>query len=273
MDEELMKQALADAAAAQMEKDVRDRETHSPEASANALEFGAPEFDPDRMDVGLQEYVHQVVRDFERRNGRGTLPGTLADLITGLRKAGPAKIPWQAIVKRVISKAVPTEDDELFSMPNRRLAHLIPYGIFPYPSHTQKQGLVAAVIRDSSGSMGGPEIKEVTTVLFSYLKAYPASTIYLVDADTQVQRIWTIKAKEDLPPQVYGRGGTDFIRPIAEVEEQLKPDIIFYGTDGYGSAPSTPPKTPIVWFMTYRSNIPAPYGPAIQIQSGEILRR
>ena len=275
MDEGALEDARAAAKAASEGKmDTESKETQDPSREQDpTAHYGEQSFEPAVMEGSMTDLVYQVVSDYERRNGRGTLPGNLVEIIADILTVPPADIPWKVVLKKCISHAVPQEDDEIFSLPNRRLNHLRPQGVFPFPSYIQVTGMQIALIRDTSGSMGGPEIEEVISVALSFMKEFPTSKLFLVDADTKVHAVYEIDEKSDIPDSVTGRGGTDFIQPIAYTIENLKPDIILYGTDGYGTAPPSPPPVPVVWLMTYHSHVPAAYGTAIQISTGEILQR
>ena len=259
-----------------MEDSLLDEEEgrEDPTCHEGDMGWGAPHhIGPDLLDAILADRIEKAMETFESRNGRGSLPGNLRDHLPNVRGIIPAAIPWQSLVKRIMARHNHQSDLELFTRPNYRLMHLETQGVFPYPSWMQQPGMKVGVIRDTSGSMGTKEMMEILSVIFSYLKAFPASSVHLIDADTHVHKVWEIKSAKDCPSDAHGRGGTDFVQPIAYVEEHLKPDVIFYGTDGYGRAPDRKPKTPIIWCMTRHSHVPASYGAAVQISTGKILRR
>lgn len=255
----------------------------------NNLDDGIPDSLLDGMERRTVETIREAVRKFEAIHGRGTAPGVAKEILTPPVEES-LSIPWQMLERQSLRGVTRQHEAELWSRPNRRLAHLEDGGIFPFPSWEQHEGPRVAFVIDTSGSMAlEHELMEAYQIVLNFLSSTEGGKFWIVHADTKPAKdgdktaVFEIKKKSDIPTTFHGRGGTDFVRPIRWVLENLRPDIIKYVTDGQGPAPAAPPPVPMTWFLTRYGRIPysnegsyqnsVPYGTVIRISTGEVIRR
>ena len=170
-------------------------------------------------------------------------------------------LPWRSLLRRHLTSVLADKRVYDYSRPT----NVFLVGIDPYePSSKAKKGIKSiAVLRDTSGSMFYEQmLTEVMRVIEDLRRQIP-TTMHIIDVDTEVKQIQTIKETTHFDPKKYkpfaGGGGTDFSKGIAEINK-LKPTVIIGITDGYtGSWGET--KIPTYWVVT--ENIKAPYGKTI----------
>ena len=143
--------------------------------------------------------------------------------------------------------------------------------VHPFPGKATERAYRVCLIMDTSGSMSQDDLQAAASTLKSLMDYYKNVRVWVVHADTDVHKVQELNDISEFDFNVYGRGGTDFIKPIAHVEEKLEPDIILYFTDGYGSPPQEAPKATIVWFvseggMDPTAHLPTPYGEVVYVK-------
>ena len=121
-----------------------------------------------------------------------------------------------------------------------------------------------AVINDSSGST-----ESFLPTFKAELEAIAQDTrpeaVYVIMADSEVQRVDRFDRGEPIRFEVEGLGGTDF-RPAFEYieNEQLDLACVIYLTDGEGIFPESPCRFPTLWAIT-SPEIVAPWGETLNI--------
>ena len=204
-----------------------------------------------RSEVEVLAIVKKTAKDIEeyaKANGRGSVPGDLVDKIK--KSMEPSKVLWQDELAEVLwntsGQIQAGGNDFSLARPAKRS---VMRGI-PRPSLIEHTPVVA-IIRDSSGSMGAPQLTAAVRESYSILEALDVDEIWFVDADTQISVPWKLVGKqffEELTDR-YGGGGTDFRQPIeSALELYPRPDIIIYITDGDGTTTNMPPpEVEVVW--------------------------
>ena len=83
-------------------------------------------------------------------------------------------------------------------------------------------------------------LNEVTAIL-----ARRKHTLTVIECDSKVQRVYSVKSKADLPKRVIGRGGTAFTPVIEYInnDRAFRDALLIYFTDGYGEREIPRPKT------------------------------
>jgi predicted metal-dependent peptidase len=186
--------------------------------------------------------VAQAVREYVANHSRGTLPEgwqRWADATL----AGP-QVPWRRVLASAVRRAIAHVagcSDYTYRRPGRRR---IPHIVTPA---MQRPLITVAVIVDTSGSMGQPELDaalaEVTGVIHA-VGIGPRGLLVLacdaaVGATTRVRRVSDVR--------LVGGGGTDMRVGIAAAESACpRPDIVVVLTDGCTPWPDRPTRARLV---------------------------
>ena len=106
-----------------------------------------------------------------------------------------------------------------------------------------------AIVIDTSGSIGGPELAAFRGEIQGILDAYPQihGTLFFADAALY----GPYEFSKDAPfPAALGGGGTSFcpfFNWVADQERNGSFPVCIYFTDGYGSFPKAAPESPVLW--------------------------
>lgn len=205
----------------------------------------------------LQSNLEQAIKS----GSAGNIPGSMK--IRAERLGQPPKVDWRKATRSAIRRAITFERGYAqndWSRFGRRNASR-----FLTPRTVQPK-INVLVALDTSGSMRdvlNAALVEVTGVI----KALKAS-ITLVQADTKIQEVKTIKSVDNL--EFKGLGGTCFhevFEYVNKLPARDKPSVVVYLTDGYGSAPANPPPgIRVIWGLIGGTRAPASWGEAIVIE-------
>ncbi len=204
---------------------------------------------------------------YESQRSQGHIPGQMKQYIEELINP---KIPWHVLLSQYLQKTIVS--DWRWTPPNKRLLH---YGII-FPS-TVKEYLEVVVALDTSGSISTNELTHFVSESHSIINSIARVKMHLIECDMVIQDTTVIEEGQnitggDLPwegKELKGRGGTSFIPVFEHIEEeQLRPDLLIYFTDGYGSFPKFEPNYPVIWMMT--TEMEPPFGIQIQYDSDNL---
>jgi predicted metal-dependent peptidase len=194
----------------------------------------------------------------------GSTPGGMLAVLAGKARA---KLPWQKILRRLL--AVDHVAERTYLRPPRRFPELV--GVLPGVQRTPMR-LKLLVAIDTSGSMEDEALDEIAAELRVMSQSYDVA---VVEFDAAIQRRYRLGPShmncpsEDPLSVMQGRGGTDFC-PVFEPETlgwaadggELSAVIVF--TDGYGPAPDSPPREPVIWILAGAdAERPAPWGSVV----------
>lgn len=146
----------------------------------------------------------------------------------------PSKVPWRRVLSASIRRALGAkygDFDVCYTRRSRRQAGgrsgiIMPGTFTPTPT--------LAVVRDTSGSMGGDEIQQVTIEVEAIAKqlGIRGKELRVVDVDAAVHAVRDYKGASTLT-EVSGRGGTDMCVGIAFAEEMKpRPTAVVVISDG-----------------------------------------
>jgi len=195
-----------------------------------------------------------IERAVTATKGRGTLPGQLQQQIDALLEK--PQIPFTHILR---SWVISTQKHN----PSRSLARLrrryagIPE-LIPFPGVGRDRKFTVVWCIDTSGSMGSPELERGLAELRSLQKADRDIEVIVLEADASVEHEYRLsQPNSKINYDVHGRGGTCF-DPALIRAQQLKPDIVFYFTDGYAPAPKHENRVrcPFAWIITPSGKVP-----------------
>jgi len=113
----------------------------------------------------------------------------------------------------------------------------------------ESEHLHAAVALDTSGSMYG-DLGLLYAELKSIQATYPSIRLDMWFVDAAAYGPYELDGESELPGPTGG-GGTSFIPFFEEVEElEIKPRLLIYFTDGYGTFPSEEPEdATMLWLV------------------------
>jgi len=217
----------------------------------------------------VQREVAEAVRK-EAAKGRGTLPAGLKRWAEEV--LGTPQIPWQQKLARLVRNAVafrPGAGDYRYDRPSRRQgafgygagSPVFPAMRMPVPS--------VAVVVDTSGSMGGDELKTALEECKGILAAVGAAITFIA-CDAAVHSARKVRNVKEACALLKGGGGTD-MRPAIELAMagRPRPEVLVIVTDGQIGDAGPKPAANVVWVVTgkYGNAKPAPWGEVVVIAS------
>jgi len=215
-----------------------------------------------KQEMNLPEYIQERVTQHER--SQGTIPGYIKEMISGYLDV-EGQISWAEILYATVKTGMPCFRKRSLMRPNRRRWGMPDY-VPKFPGKLTERAFKVAMFIDTSGSISSTDLKAAAGVLCSLMEHYKNVYIWVVEADTSVKHHYRLKDMSDFNYNVHGRGGTNFTVPLEWGEENLKPDIALYFTDGYGRAPEVEPDGyTLVWITPKGYRPPVTYGTHIEI--------
>ena len=194
----------------------------------------------------------------------GKMPAGLDRTIDKLLKS---KIAWENILRNIATQKL-SRKDYSFIRPRRSM---IGQGIV-LPSIISESNPQLVIGVDTSGSIASSELDKFAAEIekLSWLTA----EVTVMTCDHEVH---TIQMKDlyntGKKLKFKGGGGTSFVPVFDEVKKRgIKPDLLVYLTDGYGSYPKKQPGFPVIWVMT--TDYDPPWGQTVRMrdQDGERYR-
>jgi len=222
----------------------------------------------------IRTATQQDINEYIRSHGRGTAPGFTQEEIQFKKRE--FRIDWRRELRHAFTRATGRAEMggtaySYSKIPTRSmLMGVIRPGLITHQ-------IVFTFIRDSSGSMGQDQLNSSNNVIISIMRKLGVHQVWLLDADTKVQREPELVTLKDIPRlEAKGRGGTSFIQPLDAVTKiKPKPDICVYLTDGDGMAPEKAPKgLQVIWCIvpTPYGRKPAPWGKMVVCSNDQKLR-
>ena len=183
-------------------------------------------------------------------SGRGSVPGDIAEWARVT--VAPPKIPWYSRLASILRATVSSANTAHNSMASYSRPHPMTFvndcGII-YPGEIGSTAKVVVII-DTSGSMGGEQVTIAIREIRGVLMGLGLHELLLLQADTKVhkEQMLTVDDLNTGKFQIVGRGGTDFVQPLARAAE-LGAEAVIYMTDGDGACPPKPPTFPVHWCL------------------------
>jgi predicted metal-dependent peptidase len=186
--------------------------------------------------------VAEAVREFAARRGRGTLPAGWQRWAEATL-AGPT-VPWRRVLASAVRRAIAHAAgccDYAYCRPGRRRIPLIVTPAMRRPKVT------VAVVVDTSGSMGQPELDAAMAEIKGVIAAagIGASGLLVLACDAAVGASTRVRRVQDV--QLSGGGGTDMRVGIAAAEaSHPRPDVVVVLTDSLTPWPERPTRSRLV---------------------------
>lgn len=210
----------------------------------------------------VREQLKDLMRDVVRSMGgigRGILPGEVEEWLK--EYLAPPIMPWWEMLTTYAKMSRPAKRRRSVQLPNRATIALSEEdtSIIPSPGRIRDHSWRVIFMVDTSGSMSSDSLRVAKSELKHMLDVDEGMEVRYIQGDCVVQSDVLLKAGDDIPIEVHGRGGTDFnayfvhMRQYEEGSES-KPDLVIVYTDGY--APPVSPEnrlsdeTPVLWLVT-----------------------
>ncbi|NMA47669.1 MAG: hypothetical protein GX945_14020 [Lentisphaerae bacterium] len=241
-----------------------DDASNNPPACETA-DDGALVLDPDYAPFFVTDIVERTrtrvistARQIERM--RGTLPAGLNALLAEFLDP---KLSWQELLAQFVTSCYAGKRRWL--PPSRR--H-VAQGLYLPSLRGEKIKVVVAV--DTSGSTSH-DLPVFFTEINSLLASFGDYEMTLIQCDAAIQAVNHYSNLAPAPAngqwKVKGFGGTNF-RPVFKFLEnhpEMEYSLLIFFTDGYGTAPTTPPPYPVLWLLCKNGRAPANWGMVINL--------
>lgn len=201
--------------------------------------------------------VRAAIQSKMQNDAPGTIPGAIELFLNKLLKP---KLPWQRILQKYIQQL--TKNDYSWRKPNRRF--------FPdhyLPSLHSEKVIDLAIAVDISGSVSDEEFLRFISEIGGIMKMMKPEKISLIQFDTEIHSITSIKSFQDLKNVKFlGRGGTN-IWPVMQWTKENRPQVLLTFTDGYFHFPDTSSVVGnYVWLIHNNPHFTAPLGKVIHYE-------
>lgn len=205
----------------------------------------------------------------EAQKSQGYVPGEVARLAGQLQEA---KVKWTDHLRHLIRSHLANDDFSWKS--NSRRAHLGREGRPAFFPKVESEALGDIyLVLDTSGSMGDREIREGLSE-FRGIRQVTPFNLHFIATDAMVYEVESYDRNEE--PEwgalrIHGGGGTDFTPAFNIIDEKmhqenLKPDLVVYFTDGYGTFPQHEPEYPVIWVSTHSDKSHYPWGKVVLME-------
>ncbi len=197
----------------------------------------------DAATEAIRRAIIQAAQFTERKCGK--LPAHVQDLVDQIRKP---ELDWRELLRQFVTSAF--GDTRRWLPPARRY---LSEGLY-LPSR-RGESLNAVLAIDTSGSTTG-DLPQFFSELTGLLNTFGDYQLTVIQCDAEVQRVDEFSSDAPLPPDykwnAAGFGGTSFIPAFEYVRQNdLRPEVFIYLTDGDGPAPDHPPPYPVMWVLTH----------------------
>jgi hypothetical protein len=179
-----------------------------------------------------------------------------AEAVAEARAPGSGgRLDWRRLLRRYVGQAV--EVRPVFGRPPRRFPDLA--GVVPGRGRQAARPRVLAVL-DTSASITPALLTQIDGELRRLARTH---RVLVAECDDAVRRVYPYRPLED----VLGRGGTDLRPPLRrDFLREHRPDVVVYFTDGWGPAPDSPPRVPVIWCIVGGGEAPAPWGRLVSLE-------
>lgn len=205
----------------------------------------------------LKQILRKAVKD--QTQGRGTVPTNIAEWLGEYLE--DSVIPWWEILTTRIKATKRSKPDRGIMRPNRMLTAMAEEDntILPALGIMRDPMYRVFFYVDTSGSMNSESLVIARGELSHMLKADEDLEVRYMQGDCSTNFDRVFRSGEELPKEVYGRGGTDFneyFRYMGQYlgNDETAPDLVIVYTDGYapGVLPENqfPTDVPVIWLVT-----------------------
>lgn len=205
----------------------------------------------------LKQILRKAVKD--QTQGRGTVPANIAEWLEEYLE--DSVIPWWEVLTTRIKATKRSKPDRGIMRPNRMLTSMAEEddSILPALGIVRDPMYRVFFYVDTSGSMNSESLVIARGELSHMLKADEDLEVRYMQGDCTTNFDRVFRSGEELPKEVYGRGGTDFNEYFRYMgrylgNDETAPDLVIVYTDGYapGVLPENqfPTDVPVIWLVT-----------------------
>lgn len=209
-----------------------------------------------------QALVDSMTDSVARAAQQGSIPSGIR---LDAQRRKKSKVDWRAQLRTAVRRATESVKGNTRNDWSRFARRT--YGQFLQPRQVEPKVRVM-VVMDTSGSMVNlleNALAEVRGVLET-----TRSEVMWGQCDAEMHELREVSVQDVDKIKLRGGGGTDF-RPAFDAHAKLprnkRANVLVYITDGYGTAPATPPAdTRVIWAMLGGTNPPVAWGSSVIIQ-------
>jgi predicted metal-dependent peptidase len=211
---------------------------------------------PDDAPVTESDWKQAVQEAAMGAKVRGDLPVALARFAS--ENAEPP-VDWKSVLRRFVQDVA--KGDYSWQRPNPRY---VGAGLYLPSLRSEELGPIVVAI-DTSGSVDAVLLGQFESEIRAIADEARPSRVYVMYADSKVQRRDTFERDDLVELHMHGGGGTDF-RPVFEAVGQMdeEPACVIYLTDLAGRFPETEPEVPVLW-GSVDSHRDAPFGEVVPV--------
>lgn len=218
--------------------------------------------DAEGAKAAVRELVNSAVALMNEEQ-RGLMPGSFWQQVKNLN--APPALCWQSILKKYVG-AVPDGKRKTRMRLNRRQPER-----FDLSGQQDDKVLNIVVAIDTSGSVSDRDVSDILNEVTAII-ARRKHVLTVIECDSQVQRVYQVKTKADIKPNVAGRGGTAFTPAIEYINghREFRGSLLIYFTDGFGESIIPRPRTyRNLWVVledVHNLSVQEPYGQVIALK-------
>lgn len=187
------------------------------------------------------------------RQSKGNLPQGIDKVLDALNT--PSKLSWKQLLSNFVARNTASLTINTRKKANRR------YG-FDFPGKKKKRELTLGVCVDSSGSIND---EDFTSFLNEVCRISSlCKTVYLIDADCQVQSVQVLKKGKKPKFNRNGSGGTAYQPAIDECIKRNCDAIVYFGDFDTSDTPENPNR-PFLWVGVGNQEPPGSFGSVVRL--------
>lgn len=220
--------------------------------------------DAEEAAAAVRELVNAAMSIMNEET-RGLIPGSFFEQVAALN--APPALSWQSILKKYVG-TIASEKRKTRTRLNRRQPTR-----FDLSGSQDEKILKIVVAIDTSASVTAQDVAQILNEVTAIL-AKRKHTLTVIECDSEVQRVYSVKSKADLPKHVVGRGGTAFTPVIEYInnDRSFRDALLIYFTDGFGEREIPRPKTyRNLWVILGDADdlsLKEPYGAVVSFSEG-----
>lgn len=167
---------------------------------------------------------------------RGQMPASFWQQVQKLNQ--PPQLCWQAILKKYVG-TISAGKHKTRARLNRRQPER-----FDLSGQQDEKVLKIVVAIDTSSSVSDKDVAYILNEIVAII-AGRKHALTVIECDSEVKRVYSVKTQTDIKKNVVGRGGTAFTPVIEYVnnDRYFRDALLIYFTDGYGEREIPRPKT------------------------------
>ncbi len=220
--------------------------------------------DAEEATAAVRELVNAATSIINEET-RSLIPRAFFEQVKALN--APPVLSWQSILKKYVG-TIASEKRKTRMRLNRRQPTR-----FELSGSQDEKTLKIAVAIDTSASVTAQDVAQILNEVTAIL-ARRKYTLTVIECDSKVQRVYSVKSKADLPKRVVGRGGTAFTPVIEYINNNraFRDALLIYFTDGFGEREIPRPKTyRNLWVILGDADdlsLKEPYGAVVSLGEG-----